>query len=128
MNNYLLVLCGGGLGALARYALSAVIFSRTISWHFPISTFIVNVLGCALAGVWLGVSERFEIFTGPWRVFLVTGVLGGFTTFSAFGIETFALIKRGLFVTALAYTTGSVVLGVAALIGAFALVGHTGSR
>ena len=94
MKNFLLVAAGGGIGASARYFLSTII-SLNISGHkFPFGTFAVNTLGCLIAGVVIGLAERGSIFNSQCRLFIITGILGGFTTFSAFGIETTALIKE----------------------------------
>lgn len=115
MLNYTLVALGGSLGAVLRHFLSGLLFHATSSWAFPIPTFIVNVSGCMLAGIFLALSEHMGGAGGPWRLFLLTGVLGGFTTFSAFGIETLYLLKRGSFGVALAYALGSVAAGLLAL-------------
>jgi fluoride exporter len=110
-----LVCLGGAFGAAARWQLGAAIFHRTQDWNFPVGTFTVNVLGCFLAGILLGVAARFDAFSSDVRLFLFTGVLGGFTTFSAFGIETVALLRRESYTTALLYVLLSVTGGVVAL-------------
>jgi CrcB protein len=109
------VAMGGAIGAAARYALSSWLLPYSLSSKFPWPTFAVNVLGCLMAGVLMAVMSKYEWNTPGVRLFLLTGVLGGFTTFSAFGLETFELIKRGEPAMALLYVAASVLAGVAAL-------------
>ena len=113
--NILLVGAGGFIGSIARYLLSGWVLHHTLGGKFPWSTFVVNVLGCLLIGVLSGMIERLEWFTPQMRLLLLTGLLGGFTTFSAFGLETVYLLRRGEPWIALAYTLSSVVVCVAAL-------------
>ncbi len=113
MKQVLLVALGGGLGAVARYKLGGFILHRSSDWLFPLGTFLVNVLGCLIAGVLAGLVERQEWFSTDGRLFLFTGVLGGFTTFSAFGLETVYLLRRGETAIALLYAVTSVLFGLA---------------
>lgn len=115
MHPVLLVGLGGFLGAVARYRLGGVLLHLTVQERFPFSTFAVNVLGCLVVGVLAGLAERHEAFGADARLFLFTGLLGGFTTFSAFGLEAVHLLRRGEFATAALYAGGSVVLGIAAV-------------
>lgn len=108
----ILVAVGGAIGALSRYGLAALVVRHMNAANFPWGTFAVNLLGCALAGLFLVCAEQFKSVDEQARLFFVTGILGGFTTFSAFGIETLGLIRRGEWLIALSYTTSSVVLGV----------------
>ncbi len=85
---------GGGLGAMARYKLGGMILHHTADWRFPLSTFVVNVSGCLIAGLLAGLVEHRDFFSADLRLFLFTGLLGGFTTFSAFGLETVYLLQR----------------------------------
>jgi CrcB protein len=110
-----LVALGGALGSVARYKLSGWVLHHTIDWRFPAGTFTVNVLGCLVAGVLAGLAEKHDLLSADARVLLFTGILGGFTTFSAFGLETLFLLKRG----ELAIAAANVVVSVAA--GLFAL-------
>lgn len=90
---------GGAIGAMARYAVGtavSAILRGTRFEAFPGGTLAVNVLGCALMGVVLGVADRQVEFTPAMRALLVTGVLGGFTTFSAFAADTHTLLKGSL--------------------------------
>src|SRR5215207_8594883 len=115
MKHLLLVALGGGLGAVARWKLGGLILHHTSGWKFPIGTFTVNVVGCLVAGVLAGLVARSESFGTDARLFLFTGLLGGFTTFSAFGLETVLLLRRGDMAMAAAYVMLSVLCGVLAL-------------
>ena len=115
MKALLLVGVGGGLGAIARYKLGGWILHHTSDWNFPAGTFAVNVFGCLVAGVLAGLAVRHNWLSEDTRLFLFTGLLGGFTTFSAFGLETVTLLRRGAVGTAACYVTLSVLCGVAAL-------------
>jgi CrcB protein len=105
---------GGAIGAVARWKLSGAVLHHTIDWRFPLATFIVNVFGCLIAGVLAGLVTKLDFFTPDTRLFLFTGLLGGFTTFSAFGIEVVYLLRRNEYGVALAYIVLSVVIGIAA--------------
>ena len=119
----LLVAAGGAVGSMARYGLGAWVLARTETWAFPLGTFIVNVLGCLIAGVLIGIAEYRNFLTPELRLLVFTGFLGGFTTFSAFGVETVALIERAQYGVAAFYVISSVVCGVAVLLGAVKLAG-----
>lgn len=106
--NILLVGAGGFIGSIARYLLGGWVLHHTLAGKFPWSTFVVNVLGCLLIGVLSGMIERLEWFTPQMRLLLLTGLLGGFTTFSAFGLETVFLLRRGEPWIAAAYVLASV--------------------
>jgi CrcB protein len=115
MKAALLVALGGALGSLARYRMSAWLLHHAIDWKFPVGTFAVNVVGCLVAGILAGLAERHDLFSADVRLLLFTGLLGGFTTFSAFGLETMFLIRRGDVLIALLNISLSVVLGMLAL-------------
>ena len=115
MMNVLLVALGGSIGAVARYKMSGWILHHTIDWRFPAGTFAVNVLGCLVAGILAGLVEKHDLFTADTRLFFFTGILGGFTTFSAFGLETMFLVQRGQFLIAASNVAASVVAGLLAL-------------
>lgn len=115
MHNLLLVGLGGFLGSIARYTLGGLVLHMTVQQRFPFGTFTVNVLGCLVVGLLAGAAERYEMFGPDARLFLFTGLLGGFTTFSAFGLEAMHLIRRGDLATAALYAGGSVVFGLAAV-------------
>jgi len=117
----LLVAAGGAVGSMTRYQIGAWVLARTETWAFPLGTFLVNVLGCLIAGVLIGIDEQRHFLSLELRVLVFTGFLGGFTTFSAFGVETVALIERGAFGMATAYVLSSVLLGLGALLAAVKL-------
>jgi CrcB protein len=106
---------GGLLGSLARYRLGGFVLHHTANWRFPLSTFVVNLLGCALVGVLAGIAEHRHGLSPAARLFLITGFCGGFTTFSAFGFETVYLLRRHAAPWALANVAFSVVAGMAAV-------------
>jgi CrcB protein len=120
----ILVGLGGCFGAIARYKLGGFVLHHAPDWRFPLSTFVVNLLGCFVAGILAGLVERQHWFSADTRVFLFAGVLGGFTTFSAFGIDTLFLIQRSENVVALIYVALSVLCGIAALWLGLALIPH----
>ena len=111
MKSVLLVALGGALGSVARFKLSGWVLHQTPGWRFPAGTLAVNLIGCFIAGVLAGMAVKQDVFTADARVFLFTGLLGGFTTFSAFGLETLLLLKRGEAGVAAANAIVSVVVG-----------------
>ena len=111
---YLLILLGGGVGSLARYAAGTAIASR-FGARFPAGTMAVNVTGCFLIGLTMTLlTERLEPHP-YWRLVLVVGFLGGYTTFSSFEWETYSAVRAGGFWIGLANIVGSVVLGYGAV-------------
>ena len=119
MKSLLIVAVGGGLGSIGRYALSGWVLHRLISWQFPLGTFVVNVLGCLFVGLLGGLVVRHDLLSSEMRLFLFTGIAGGFTTFSAFGLETFYLLRKGEVAIAATYVVLSVIVGILALWGGF---------
>jgi fluoride exporter len=115
MKGMLLVALGGAVGSVARYKLSGWVLHHTLDWRFPAGTFTVNVVGCLLAGVLAGLAEKQNLLSPETRLLLFTGVLGGFTTFSAFGLETMHLLRRGDVLIAGANVVLSVAAGLLAL-------------
>ena len=108
----LLIGAGSFLGGILRYLLTLTITSRVDS-SFPLGTFLVNITGCLLIGIAFGLFER-NSPGDEWRLFITTGLLGGFTTFSAFSLESVQLIKTGQMLTALLYIMASLVVGIIA--------------
>jgi CrcB protein len=103
---------GSFIGGISRYLLSQFVQSKFLS-TFPYGTLCVNIIGCFLIGLVFGLADRGNL-TQEWRLFLATGLLGGFTTFSAFSNETVGMLRDGQLWYALAYITSSIVLGLAA--------------
>ncbi|HEX9825160.1 MAG TPA: fluoride efflux transporter CrcB [Flavobacteriaceae bacterium] len=103
---------GSFIGGTIRYLFSQFIQTKFLS-TFPFGTLGVNILGCFLIGLVFGLSDRGNI-SQEWRLFLATGVMGGFTTFSAFSNDTVNMIRDGQFIHASAYVISSVLLGLAA--------------
>lgn len=115
------VAVGGAVGAVARYLLSTQI-GHWVGTGFPWGTFVVNVLGCAIMGA---LVESMALSWSPSpeiRALLTVGVLGGFTTFSAFSLDAVLLIERQQWVLALLYVLGSVLLSLAGFFGGLRLV------
>jgi CrcB protein len=121
--NYLLVFVGGGLGASLRHTVN-IACARCIGTAFPYGTFIINITGSIAMGLIAGYLAFKGEASQPWRLFLMTGILGGYTTFSAFSLDTALLYERGEIGLALFYVLGSVVFAVAGLFAGLALVRH----
>jgi CrcB protein len=115
MKHLFLVGLGGAIGAVARWKISAGILHHAADWRFPIGTFVVNVVGCAIAGILAGLVTKREMFSSDVRLLLFTGLLGGFTTFSAFGVETVYLLRRAEYGVAFSYIVLSVAAGIGGL-------------
>jgi camphor resistance protein CrcB len=111
---YLLVFLGGGLGSMARYGLS-VFGMRLVGQGFPWPTLLINIAGSAFMGLLTGWLAAQGNAPQALRLFIATGILGGFTTFSTFSLETVLLYERGQAGLAVAYVAASVAVGVAAL-------------
>ena len=110
MERYLVVLAGAGLGGVARYALGTWIMART-GVRFPLGTFFINISGSFLIGLLMALlTERVQPHPN-WRLFLVVGVLGGYTTFSSFEYETLQSVREGERWMGLLYMMGSVAFG-----------------
>ena len=120
MKGWMWVALGGALGSLARWGLSGVV-QRWSGTTFPWGTFAVNLLGSLLIGVVTALALERALVPPEARLFLVTGVLGGFTTFSALSYETFALLRDGQWPAALGYALGSVLAGVGATVAGYGL-------
>ena len=114
MDKYLVVLAGAGLGGLARYTLGTWIMARS-GGRFPLGTFLINISGSFLIGLLMTIlTERIQPHPN-WRLFLVVGCLGGYTTFSSFEYETLQAVRDGERWMGLLYVAGSVLFGYAAV-------------
>ena len=113
MKELLLVGTGGFIGASLRY-ITSTWFSQFSSFSFPLGTFVVNFIGCTLLGIFVGLGLG-KSTALPLREFAAIGILGGFTTFSAFGLESFEMLKAGQLAMTLFYIMGSMVLGISGI-------------
>src|SRR4051812_40101647 len=104
---------GGFFGSMVRYYFS-ILFGKMFSGTFPISTLVVNTIGCLLIGIFYGLSERSHTFSPELRLFLTTGFCGWFTTFSAFSYEGLTMINDGEWMLLAIYTGLGVVAGLLA--------------
>ena len=120
---YLLVFVGGGLGSTLRYLVN-IICPRLFGTAFPYHTFIINITGSIVMGLIAGYLAFKGEASQRWRLFLMTGILGGYTTFSAFSLDTAVLYERGAIGLALFYVLGSVALSIVGLFAGLALVRH----
>jgi CrcB protein len=109
MDRYLLIMAGGAIGTLARYAASSIIMAR-LSSRFPFGTFVVNISGCFLIGVLMTLFTE-HVMHANWRFALVVGFLGGYTTFSSLEYESFISAQDGHPLIGLLNVTASVVVG-----------------
>jgi CrcB protein len=111
---YLLILLGGGAGSLARYLAGSAIMTR-FAPRFPLGTMVVNITGCFLIGLTMTLlTERLQPHEN-WRMALVVGFLGGYTTFSSFEWETYSAMREGAFWMGLGNVLGSVLFGYVAV-------------
>ncbi len=120
MKILLLIGTGSFIGGVLRYLLSQLIQTKTAG-NFPWGTMAVNILGCLLIGVVFGLANKGTI-PSEWKLVLATGLLGGFTTFSAFSNETVMMLREGQYLFATGYVSVSVLIGLAATFAGYALV------
>ena len=114
MDRYLMVVIGGAAGSLARYLASVAIMNRT-GGRFPFGTALVNITGSFLIGLIMTILTERSLVNPNWRLLLVTGFLGGYTTFSSFEWETFGLVRDNEAWLGFLNIAGSVILGYAAV-------------
>jgi CrcB protein len=117
---WLLLLAGGGIGAVLRFTLALWVDARA-GTHLPWGTLAVNATGCFAIGVVATLADEHALVSPALRLFLVTGVLGGFTTFSAFGMETWQLVEDGRAIAAFGNAVFSVGAGLAAVVAGVAI-------
>jgi CrcB protein len=116
MRTLMLVGGGGFLGSVARYYLSGWFGQLTHAGRFPLGTLAVNAAGCLLMGLLAGIAEQAHLLSHSARLFLLTGFLGGFTTYSAFAYETYFLGREHLMLAAFANIALQLLLGIGALL------------
>mgnify|MGYP002777377136 CR=1 FL=1 len=114
MNTILAIAAGGAIGSVLRYITSSKIM-QVLGSGFPYGTFSVNLIGSFLMGILIGLLAKYFAGNQTIHAFLTVGLLGGFTTFSAFSLDTLVLLQRGDFLIAAAYILSSVILSVAGL-------------
>jgi fluoride exporter len=103
---------GSFIGGVLRYLLSHFVQAKSLT-AFPIGTMVVNIIGCFFIGLVIGLTEKTDV-SQEWRLFLSTGIIGGFTTFSAFSNETVGMLRDGQIWYATFYITGSIFIGLLA--------------
>lgn len=111
---YLIVFLGAGIGGALRHGVNLAV-TRALGLHFPYGIMLINVLGCLIMGLIAGWFALRGQASQEWRLFLTTGVLGGFTTFSAFSLDAAVLYERGALALAALYVVGSVALSLGAV-------------
>jgi fluoride exporter len=119
--NYVLVFIGGGLGSVLRYIVN-VVCPKILGTNFPYHTFIINITGSTVMGLIAGYLAFKGDAAQSWRLFLMTGILGGYTTFSAYSLDSAVLYERGEIGLAALYVIGSVVLSILGLFAGLALI------
>lgn len=121
MKAILIIWLGGGLGSVFRYLVQLGV-SKLITVTFPVGTFLVNITGCFVIGLLYALANKYVVITMEWRLFLITGLCGGYTTFSSFSYESISLFRQGNY-TYLAFYVGlSVVLGLLSTIAGMSIV------
>ena len=120
MKIVLLVGFGSFIGGMSRYLVTLFVQNKILS-TFPYGTLAVNIIGCFLIGVIYGLSERGNM-NPEWRLFLATGIMGGFTTFSSFSNETVSMLRDAEYLPAFFYVAFSVMVGLAATFGGISLI------
>lgn len=116
----ILIGCGGFIGSVARYYVSKLNLTLDF-FSIPLGTLFVNILGSLLLGFLTGIVVKSPILTLEWRLFLMVGICGGFTTFSTFTSENMMLLHNGQFLTAALYTGLSLLLGFIAVFAGYAI-------
>lgn len=126
MKHLLLAGLGGFIGSSARYLAAAGLAPVFAHWRFPLPTFAVNISGCFAIGLLGGMAARGQIVSEDVRVFVFTGILGGFTTFSTFAGEGLSLVRKGEAPVAAAYVLASVLCGLMAAWAGWRIAGPPG--
>ena len=110
MKSVILLGCGGFIGTVLRYAVQLGVNKYSFT-SFPLATFLVNIVGCLLIGILYGLATRYEWLNQELQLFLITGLCGGFTTFSTFSYENILLLQKGNYLVFFGYLFLSISLG-----------------
>jgi fluoride exporter len=121
MKPLLIIGIGGALGSICRY-LGQVYIGKWTTLTFPVGTLIVNLTGCFLIGILFGLSSRYAWMTMEWRLFLITGICGGYTTFSSYSLDSITLLRHGNYTYFFVYVLGSVIVGLLATVAGASIV------
>jgi CrcB protein len=114
LKTILYIAFGGAIGSVFRY-LTTLFVAKFWSNHFPLATFLTNVVGCFLIGLFIGLLEKNNLTDSNLKWFLITGFCGGFTTFSAFGLENITLFQNNNSIVAFGYIALSTIIGLFAV-------------
>ncbi len=118
----LLIGFGGFIGTILRYLTSVFATKYCPSAPIPYGTFVVNIFGCLFIGLVYGLSEKYQFLTPQWRVFLATGICGGYTTFSAFAYENIAMLQQSNYFGFALYSMSSFVLCLLAVFAGLSII------
>lgn len=114
MKSVAFVALGSAIGGICRY-FAQLYISKLYPFSFPWGTWMVNIFGCLCIGIFYALSEKGNLLTPEWRLFLTTGFCGGFTTFSTFAFENMNMLRTGDYMYTILYTISSVILGILAV-------------
>jgi fluoride exporter len=113
LKTLIIIAIGGGLGSVLRY-LTSIFIDKYIQSSFPYATFMTNILGCLLIGLFFGYLDKYNTISQDLKFFLITGFCGGYTTFSTFANENIQLMQTNQIIVAFLYISLSVFLGLMA--------------
>ncbi len=117
----LIIGMGGAIGSILRYS-TGVFIAKQFPNTIPTGTLFVNIIGCLIIGILIGFFDKYQLIHNQWKLLLITGFCGGFTTFSSFAAENLNLINNGQVIQAILYIILSVLLGLFAVWAGLALV------
>jgi CrcB protein len=123
LKQLLFIGAGGFLGSISRFLVGRYVQHIFLA-AFPYGTFIVNILGCLLLGILFGIFEKGGLTSPEWKMFLVVGFCGGFTTFSTFSMDNLSLLRDGDYFYFFIYAGLSVILGLAATFSGIIIIKH----